>query len=290
MWKENTIRRISENPKKGKVFASIQLSTTEFLEKRDTEREKSFRKEKPVDLRRLSKVLILQKGMLVITGIHLSAPFIKKGTCRLGFWCAFKHTEKSDGKPKRRKSSVVVATTLDHTQAEEELTSLKLIAEGDLVHGVRSSDVLGSQTDVWKSARRSNFWESYNKVDKAIEVRTLCRSSNSEVVQILLTLSWNLLFKKYGICTGTPSKSEEPLFRHVKNFFRRSRTSQEKVVASRPDCEHEGRGFIVDSGASLHLMSMNELGKKILSEDQKKVPSSRPPAARQSRRRKRQFS
>ena len=53
-------------------------------------------------------------------------------------------------------------------------------------------------------------------MDKEIKVPTLCRSSYSEVVQILLTLTGNLLFKKYGICTGTLSKSEEPLIRHVK--------------------------------------------------------------------------
>ena len=36
-------------------------------------------------------------------------------------------------------------------------------------------------------------------------------------------------------------------------------TTHEKVVASRPDCEHEHREFIVESGASLHMMSKNEL-------------------------------
>ena len=38
-----------------------------------------------------------------------------------------------------------------------------------------------------------------------------------------------------------------------------NRTTQENVVASRSDSEHEEREFIVDSGASLHLMSKCEL-------------------------------
>ena len=38
-----------------------------------------------------------------------------------------------------------------------------------------------------------------------------------------------------------------------------NRTSQEKAVASRSDCNREDRDFIVKSGASLHTMSKNEL-------------------------------
>ena len=42
-------------------------------------------------------------------------------------------------------------------------------------------------------------------------------------------------------------------------FFRPpNSTTPEKVVASRSDCEHEDRELIVDSGASLHMMSKNE--------------------------------
>ena len=44
------------------------------------------------------------------------------------------------------------------------------------------------------------------------------------------------------------------------NFFRPpNRTTQEKVVASGSDCEHEEREFTVDSGASLHMMSKDEV-------------------------------
>ena len=44
------------------------------------------------------------------------------------------------------------------------------------------------------------------------------------------------------------------------NFFRPpNRTTQEKVVASLSDCEHEDREFIVDSGTSLSMISKLEL-------------------------------
>ena len=32
-----------------------------------------------------------------------------------------------------------------------------------------------------------------------------------------------------------------------------NKTTQEQVVASRSDCEHEDREFMMDSGASLHM-------------------------------------
>ena len=42
-------------------------------------------------------------------------------------------------------------------------------------------------------------------------------------------------------------------------FLAPNRTSQEKVVASRSDCNSENRAFIVDSGASLDQMSESEI-------------------------------
>ena len=44
--------------------------------------------------------------------------------------------EKAGSGPKKQNNSVVVSRTLDHTQAEDKLTSLKFSAKGDLLHGV----------------------------------------------------------------------------------------------------------------------------------------------------------
>ena len=46
------------------------------------------------------------------------------------------------------------------------------------------------------SEERSNFWELYNKVDKAVELRMRCRTSNSEVVQFKLQQTFSLLAKE----------------------------------------------------------------------------------------------
>ena len=54
---------------KGKGFATVQLSTKEFLGKRNADRKKSFRKGTPANMLRLSKDVTVQKEMLVITGI-----------------------------------------------------------------------------------------------------------------------------------------------------------------------------------------------------------------------------
>ena len=63
------------------------------------------------------------------------------------------------------------------------------------------------------------------------------------------------------------------MFKACEQFFRLPNwTTQETVVASRLDCEHERQEFIVDSGASLHMMSKNELtsgGEKMPSADSK---------------------
>ena len=36
-------------------------------------------------------------------------------------------------------------------------------------------------------------WDFFFKADNAVEVRVLCRMSSSEVVQMLLKQTWNLL-------------------------------------------------------------------------------------------------
>ena len=75
----------------------------------------------------------------------------------------------------------------------------------------------------------------------------------------LLKQTCELLATQHGTCTRTYKKSGL-MFKHVNNKIRGpNRTIQEKVVASRSDCEHADREFIVDSGASLNIMSKNEL-------------------------------
>ena len=71
-------------------------------------------------------------------GNDCGALFTKKRNCKFGKKCAFKHTEQE---PKRRQSSVVVAKTLDHTQARSEVSSLNFIAKGDFLHGVSGISV-----------------------------------------------------------------------------------------------------------------------------------------------------
>ena len=141
---ETRIRR------KRKRFATIQLSTTEFLEKGDPRQERVLQERKntqhasflfffePSSLSlRLTPKGMVQWRMPVITCV----PFIKKkGNCKLGFWCTLKHTGKAGSEPKKRHDSVVVAKTSDHTHVQE-VTSLKFKAQGDLLHGVSAVPV-----------------------------------------------------------------------------------------------------------------------------------------------------
>ena len=166
-------------------------------------RKESFGKGKPS--RRATPIqegVIVQKEMPVISGIRLSVPFIKKGNCKLGSKCAFKHTEKAGSEPKKRTNSVVVVKTLDHTQAEDEITSLPFTAKGDLLHGVSAIPVKSILQNLWKTTarkfrlfrvserfvkvrkERSHFGSLYNKVDKVVEVRNAPSYEQLEVVQI----------------------------------------------------------------------------------------------------------
>ena len=54
--------------------------------------------------------------------------------------CAFEHTEKAGGEPKKRNNSVVVAKTMDHTHAGKR-NLLNFRAKGDLLHGVSANPV-----------------------------------------------------------------------------------------------------------------------------------------------------
>ena len=203
--------------------------------------------------------------------------------------CAFMHRENAErANTKIRNNSVVVAKTLDHTPAGEKITCPKIIAKGDLLHRVsaiplesslekncrtvsRSSDWPASQSDLWTNRRRKvQPGELYNKADKAVEMRMLCRTSNSEVVRILLKQTWNLLARGHGTCTRTYTKPKETCVQACEQITRPpNKTTQEQVVASRSNCEHEDREFMMDSGASLHMMSENEVTHLVV----KKIPS-----------------
>ena len=65
----------------------------------------------------------------------------KKGTANFGVECAFKRLEKAGGEPKKGDNSVVAATTLGQTQAEDKITSLKITAKEDLLQGVSTMPV-----------------------------------------------------------------------------------------------------------------------------------------------------
>ena len=67
----------------------------------------------------------------------------------------------------------------------------------------------------WKKGHTR--WELHNKADKMVEVRTLCRMSNSGVVQSLLKQTWSLFARELGTCTQTFSVSKELVSQHVEN-------------------------------------------------------------------------
>ena len=69
----------------------------------------------------------VQKEMLVIVGIHLSAPFIKKEIANLlGKTCDLKHTEKAGSESKKRKNSEKRLCTFTMMLLEETLSILSL--------------------------------------------------------------------------------------------------------------------------------------------------------------------
>ena len=190
----------------------------------------------------------------------------------------FKHTEKAGSEPKTRTNSVVVAVALDDTQAEDKITSLKFIAKGDRLHGVSAIPVNSILQKIGKNIvtnfrlarvaerfvkerkKKSPTLELYNNVDEAVEVRMLCLTSNSDVVQTLVEAYMDLVCKKAWDLHKNISKVRGTCVQACKKFFRPpNRTTQEKFVKSRSDYEHENPEFIVDSGASLHMMSKSAL-------------------------------
>ena len=71
----------------------------------------------------------------------------KKGIAKK---CAFECAEKAVGEPKKRLNSVVVARTLDYTQAEDKITSLKFMAKGDLLHRRSAIAANSCFTEKWE--------------------------------------------------------------------------------------------------------------------------------------------
>ena len=129
--------------------------------------------------------------------------FHQKWKCNFESKCAFKNTKKAGSESKNQKNSVEVAKTLDFTEAEDKITSVKLIAKGYFQHGmsailatsilqniclglILSTGCLVSHNDLWKSERRKvQLWKLYNIVGQVSRSPTaLSQKSNPEVVQI----------------------------------------------------------------------------------------------------------
>ena len=120
------------------------------------------------------------------------------GACKLESKCAFERAEKARTEPKRRKNSVVVAQTLDQSyhinskRRETFCTRCQRFQRNQIYEIGKNIDKkfrLSRVTERFvKSAseERCNFGFIYNKVDEAVDVRTLCRTSNSEVVQMFI--------------------------------------------------------------------------------------------------------
>ena len=183
-----TQRRPSSSPRRNSSETGARQEKA-FQERKSSQHASSFRR------------VVVRKGMLVVTCIHLSVLFIKKETAKLGLSVLLSTRKLFGSAPKKRKHSVVVAKTLDYTPAEEKLTVLKFIAKPYARDVSHPSDI--NFTENWREycqevptvlrhrticerAREemSNLGCFYNKVDKVVEVRMLCRTSNSEVEQI----------------------------------------------------------------------------------------------------------
>ena len=98
MWNETRSRNETGIQRKTQGFATVRLSATDFRGKRDTDRKKSFRKGKPSQH---ASPLTVQQGMLVITGIHLSVPFIEQGIANLGMRVRSSIRKRLGGRTKR---------------------------------------------------------------------------------------------------------------------------------------------------------------------------------------------
>ena len=74
----------------------------------------------------------------------------KREDANLGMSVCSSIPKKAGGEPKKRNSSVAVAKTLEITQAEGDITSLKFTAKRDLQHAVSGNSAEIHLTAGWK--------------------------------------------------------------------------------------------------------------------------------------------
>ena len=127
---------------------------------------------------------------------------------------ALKYVEKAGSEPKKRNNYVVVTKTLDHIQNRRENRFAQVLSEGRL-SARRISDSwlilfyiklqisqkkfrLSRVAERLVKEHEKKGRELYHQVDKTVEVRMLCCANNSEVLQVFLKQTWNLLARKHG--------------------------------------------------------------------------------------------
>ena len=139
MWNE-TEHRI-QTRRKGFL---VQLSRKESVPwVKETRKVRVFQEKKSSRPATHCRRASVQKEILVIIAIRLSVPSLEKERhCKLGSRCLFTHAKKCRCEPKKLHDSVVVAETLDHTQAQDTVTSPEFIAKGDFLHGVSAIRVI----------------------------------------------------------------------------------------------------------------------------------------------------
>ena len=129
---ESTILRTSENPKgKRKGFATLQLSATEFFGKRNSVLQEG--KTQPTCL--TSQVGDCSKGNALDYWHALACSFPSAGNRQLGNQCEFWHAEQGW---RRTEETNEFCGTRQHSG---KVTSLKVRAKGDLLHGVSAIPV-----------------------------------------------------------------------------------------------------------------------------------------------------
>ena len=96
----------------------------------------------------------------------------KKGGCKIGIGCVFRHSEQAGGETKKPTNSVVVAKTLDVTQASEEVTPFNLKKKGrfpQVVVGIARNSLL--------------------RIVEKEDIQMRFRTSGSKVVQTLTIMA-----------------------------------------------------------------------------------------------------
>ena len=143
--------------------------------------------------------------------------------------------------------------------------SVKVNAKGDLLHGVSAIPVRSISQDIvkFRLARVADrFVKEREKKGPTLggqSGRSLNALSCEQLGSCADVFEANMDFARKKACTRTGAQSKEPLTRHVKNLpTSQQDISRESCRISVRLCEHEVREFIVDSGASLHMMSKHE--------------------------------